>query len=160
MHIGDLRGIAVVSLAEGAKLGQVDVPLFDPATLHLRAFRVRGDRQTFIVPLDLVRTIGADAIMVESSAATQADAKGGAYGDLVEFATLKHLKVVDAAGTFVGTVNDLELDPATGRALRIVAHKGGVLGLGGETTMVEMAAIHTIGAAMITLAAAGVPPPA
>ena len=47
--------MAVVSLAEGAKLGQVDAPLFDAATLHLRAFQVTGDGQTFIVPLEQVQ---------------------------------------------------------------------------------------------------------
>ena len=158
MNTAKLKGIAVVSLAEGAKLGQVDAPLFDPTTLQLRAFQVKGDGQTFIVPLDLVRTIGTDAVMVESSQATQTASTGGAFGNLVEFSTLKQLKVVDAAGTFVGTLHDLELDPTTGRALRIVVHKGGMLGLGGQTTTIEVAAIRSVGGDLITVAEAGTTP--
>ena len=155
MNTAKLKGRAVVSLAEGAKLGQVNAPLFDPATLQLRAFQVEGDGQTFIVPLDLVRTIGTDAITVESSQATQTASKGGEFGKLVQFSTLKQLKVVDAAGAFVGNLHDLELDPTTGRALRIVVHKGGMLGLGGETTMIETAAIRSVGGDIITVAERG-----
>jgi sporulation protein YlmC with PRC-barrel domain len=158
MNTDKLKGMAVVSLAEGAKLGQVDAPLFDAATLHLRAFQVTGDGQTFIVPLEQVRTIGTDAVMVESSQATQTAAKGGEFGTLVAFSTLKQLKVVDAAGTFVGTLHDLELEPTTGRALRIVVHKGGLFGLGGETTTIEAAAIRSVGGELITVAEVGATP--
>ena len=158
MNTDKLTGIAVVSRDEGAKLGQVDAALFDPATLQLRAFQVKGEGQTFIVPWDQVGAIGADAIMVPSSQATQTASKGGAFGDLVEFRTLKKLKVVDAAGTLVGTLSDLELDPATGRALRMVVHKGGLLGFGGETTTIEAAAIRAVGSEVITVADAGTTP--
>lgn len=151
MNTDKLKGIAVVSQDEGAKLGQVDSVLFDPVTLQLRAFQVKGDGQTFIVPLDRVQTIGADAVMVESSQATQTASKGGVFDNLVELNTLKRLKVVDATGTFVGTLRDLELEPTTGRILRIAVHKGGVLGLGGATTMIEAAAIHSVGREVITV---------
>ncbi len=151
MNTDKLKGIAVVSQDEGAKLGQVDRVLFDPATLQLRAFQVKGDGQTFVVPLDRVQTIGADAIMVESSQATQTASKGGAFDDLVDVNTLKRLKVVDAAGTFVGTLRDLELDLTTGRVLRIAVHKGGVLGLGGAKTMIEAATIRGVGRDVITV---------
>ena len=145
-------------MAEGAKLGAVDHALYDPATLDLRALQVTGGGQTFLVPLDQVRTIGADAVMVESSQATQAIAKGGALGDLVNLGALQRLKVVDAAGTFIGTLHDLDLDPATGHTLRLMVHKGGFLGLGGETTTIEAAAIRRIGGDLITVAEVGVLP--
>ena len=120
MNTNKIKGLAVVSLAEGTKLGAVDHALYDPTTLHLRALQVTGGGQTFLVPLDQVRTIGADAVMVASSQATQAVAKGGAFGDLVDLGRLQRLKVVDASGTLVGTLHDLDLDPATGHALRIM----------------------------------------
>jgi len=154
MKTDKLKGIAVVSLAEGTKLGQVDAPLFDSSSLQLRAFQVKGDGQTFVVPLDLVRSIGADAVTVESSQVTQTPSKGGEFGNLVELSALKSLKVVDAAGTYLGTLHDLELDPTTGQALRIVVHKGGMLGLGGETTTIEVAGIRGVGADLITVAEA------
>jgi uncharacterized protein YrrD len=151
MNTDRLRGIAVVSISEGARLGQVDAPLFDSTSLQLRAFKVKGNGQTFIVPLGLVRSIGTDAIMVESSQATQTPSKGGEFGELVELGVLKQLKIVDAAGTFLGTLHDIELDSITGCALRIIVRKGGILGLGGDMTTIETAGIHSVGGELITV---------
>ena len=157
-YTGRLSGIAVVSPAEGTILGHVDAPLFDPVSLRLRAFQVKGNGQTFIVPLDLVRSIGVDAVTVESSQATQIPSKGGEFGSLVELSALKRLKVVDSAGTLLGTLHDIELDQTTGLALRIVVHKSGLLGFGGETTSIEAAGIRSVGGELITVVEAQAQP--
>jgi sporulation protein YlmC with PRC-barrel domain len=155
MNTEKLKGIAVVSRDEGAMLGRVDSALFDPQNLDLRALRVTGDGQTFLVPYDRVAAFGADAVMVENSQATQAQAAGGALDQLVELATLKKLKVVDAAGTFLGTVRDVELDDTSGRASRLIVHQGGMLGFGGETTTLDITAVRGVGSAIITVDTAG-----
>ena len=160
MNTEQLKGIAVVSQDEGAKLGQVDQALFDPLNLDLRALQVKGDGQTFLVPFDRVAAFGVDAVMVESSQVTQAQATGGALDQLVPLDTLRKLKVVDAAGTLLGTVRDVELDDVSGRAVRLFVHKGGMLGFGGETTTLEITAVRGVGAEVITVDAAGNTPTA
>ncbi len=60
----------------------------------------------------------------------------------------------------MGTLHDLELDPTTGHVLRIVVHKGGMLGFGGETTTIEAATIRGVGADIITVADVGATPTA
>ena len=160
MNTEKLKGLAVVSQDEGAKLGQVDTALFDPVNLDLRAFQVTGEGQTFLVPFDQVAAFGTDAIMVRSSQVTQAMAEGGALGQLVDLGTLTKLKVVDAAGTMIGTVRDVELDDASGRAVRLVVHKGGMLGFGGETTTIDITAVRGVGTEVITVDAVGATPTA
>jgi sporulation protein YlmC with PRC-barrel domain len=152
MNIDKFRGLAVVSLDEGLKLGTVDHALFDPATLELRALQVTGDGRTFIIPWGLIATIGADAVMVASSRATQTTTQGGTLGNLVDRRTLQRLKVVDATGTLVGTLSDLESDQTTGAMLRITVSKGGFLGRFGETTVIDAAAIRGIGTNIVTVA--------
>jgi sporulation protein YlmC with PRC-barrel domain len=154
MNTAKLKGIAVVSQDEGAKLGQVDTALFDPQNLDLRALQVKGEGQTFLVPFDQIAAFGADAIMVKSSQVTQAAASGGALGQLVELSTLKKLKVVDATGTLIGLVRDVELDDASGRAVRLIVHKGGMLGFGGDTTTIDITAVRGVGSEVITVDAA------
>jgi sporulation protein YlmC with PRC-barrel domain len=144
MNVEKLKGMAVVSVDEGSKLGQVDGALFDPASLRLTALQLKGDNGAFIVPLDRVSAIGADAITVESSQATQT-ATSSPQGTLIELSDLKKRKVVTADGTLLGTVNDLDIDPISGQLNTLSAHKGGLLGLGGETTTIEAAAIKNIG---------------
>ena len=155
MNTDKLKGIAVVSKDEGAKLGKVETALFDPVNLDLRALQVKGEGQMFLVPFDQVAAFGTDAVMVRSSQVTQAQATGGALDQLVPLDTLKKLKVVDAAGTLLGTVRDVELDDASGRAVRLIVHKGGMLGFGGETTTLEITAVRGVGAEVITVDAAG-----
>jgi len=147
-----LKGFPVVSLTEGLKLGTVEAALFDPATLALRAFRVTGDGQTFLMPLAGVGTIGPDAVMVESSRVTRAATAEGEFGGLVDFDTLKRLKVVDAAGTLLGTLHDLDVDLLTGQPLTLTVHKGGFLHRGGATVTVAGAAIRSVGRDLITVA--------
>lgn len=152
MNSDKLKGFSVLSLTEGIRFGHVVAPLFDPATLALRAFQIEGDGQSFLVPLDQVGTIGTDALMVENSRMTRAATAAGAFGSFVAFDALRHLKVVNAAGTFLGTLRDLESDPATGAPLRLTIHKGGFLHLGGETLTIEGLAISGVAHDLITIA--------
>jgi sporulation protein YlmC with PRC-barrel domain len=147
-----LDGLAVVSLTEGIAFGHVAAALFDLATLALEALRVKGDGQLFLVPLDQVGTIGTDAIMVENSRMTRAVTAEGEFGGLVDFDKLRHLKVVDAAGSLLGTLRDLETDPATGMPLALTIRKGGFLHRSGATVTIDGAAISGVGHDLITVA--------
>ena len=76
MDVGKLKGVAVVSVDEGSTLGRIGGALFDPGTLRLTALQLKGDSGEFIGPLERVKSIGTDAVTVESSQATQAAASG------------------------------------------------------------------------------------
>ena len=89
--------------------------------------------------------------MVESSAATQT-ATGGQATSLLGWNDLKKRKVVDQSGTLLGTVSNLEFDTDTGNAVSLSAHKGGMLGMGGETTEIDAARIKSVGPELITVA--------
>ena len=149
MDANTLKGRAVVSLIEGTKLGSIEQPLFDLHLHRLLAFEMRGDDGIFFIPFGLVKSIGADAVTVASHQVVQNDL----VDTLVELDQVMHLKVVDQAGTFAGTITQIDIDPATGEVVRITAHKGGVLGVGGTTTPIEPATILTVGPELLTLAA-------
>jgi sporulation protein YlmC with PRC-barrel domain len=67
--------------------------------------------------------------------------------------------VVDDAGTLIGAVASVEIDPANGQITSITAHKGGMLGLGGASTTIEASSVHGIGPELLTIAALPEPPP-
>ncbi|HEX5504067.1 MAG TPA: PRC-barrel domain-containing protein [Thermomicrobiales bacterium] len=159
MDVASLKGIAVVSVKEGAKLGRVEDLLFDTRALKVAALRAKGDGQAFVVPFEQVKNIGADAVMVESSQVTQAASQGGPYSGLPGLDQLKRLKVVDDNGTFLGAVGHVEFDPVTGRLDGLSAHKGGVFGLGGATTALGADAIVSIGTELITVREDAIPRP-
>jgi sporulation protein YlmC with PRC-barrel domain len=154
MDASALKGMAVVSMQEGTKLGRVEQALFDLVGRQLRAVEVRGDVGTFVVPFEQIERIGSDAITVASSQATQTPTAGSPTGTLLGLHELGKLKVVDDAGTFLGTIDTIEFDPTDGRVSQLSAHKGGVLGIGGATTSVDAAAILMVGAELVTVSTA------
>jgi sporulation protein YlmC with PRC-barrel domain len=152
MDAAKLRTMAIVSVTEGSKLGYVDDVLFDAPALRVAALRARGDGQEFVVPFDRVRSVGADAVTVESSAVAQLANPGGAVSGLVGLERIKQLKVVDDAGTLLGTIQQIVIDPPSGRVTSLRVHRGGVLGLGGTTTTIDVRAIHSVGGEIMTVA--------
>jgi sporulation protein YlmC with PRC-barrel domain len=152
MEAGKLKGLAVVSVAEGAKLGYVDELLLDPETLRVAAIRVSGDSQPFVVPFDKIRAIGADAVTVESSQVTQALSTGDSYAVLPSLRDLGRRKVVDEAGSFLGNVTTIDFDEKSGALRGLTVQRGGVLGIGATTTTLEVAMVRAVGRELITVA--------
>jgi sporulation protein YlmC with PRC-barrel domain len=151
MDAHTLKGMAIVSLAEGTRLGYVKQPLLDLAARAVVALRATGESGTFIVPFDRVAAVGGDAITVESSAATQTPSSGGMADGLGDLDALRKLKVVDQAGTLLGTISRVEIDPATGAITQLAAHTGGMLGMGGTTTPIDARAIVSVGPELLTV---------
>lgn len=151
MDAKTLKGTAVVSLQEGTRLGRVEQPLFDLAARQLRAVEVHGDAGTFIVPFEQIESMGSDAITVTNSQVTQTPNVGGTVGTQMGLQELEKLKVVDNEGTFLGTLDTIEFDPATGLVTQLSAHKGGMLGMGGTTTPVDASSILMVGSELLTV---------
>jgi len=151
MDANTLKGLAVVSLQEGTKLGRVEQALFDLVGRQLRAVEVRGEAGTFVVPFEQIEHVGSDAITVVSSQVTQTPAGGSPAGTLLGLHALGKLKVVDDTGTFLGTIGAIEFDAADGRVTQLSAHKGGILGKGGTTTPIAASAILMVGAELVTV---------
>jgi sporulation protein YlmC with PRC-barrel domain len=156
VDVDKLRGIAIVSVSEGAKLGTVSGALFDPASLRLTALDVKGGAGRFIIPLGQIKAFGADAVTVESSSVTQVQGESGASTE-VSLDTLRKRKVVDEEGTLLGTLHSLDIESVSGDVESIVVHKGGILGLGGESHTIPAAAIKSIGTDLITVTSISAP---
>ena len=158
MNIEKMKGMAIVSVSEGSRLGRVADVLLEPQGLQIGAIKIEQDGQSFVIPYNLIKSVGADAITVESSQVTQAD--GGSFGSLVGIGNLKKLKVVDETGTLYGMISSIEVDTATGKVGSFTAHRGGMLGLGGTTTSVTAEQVRGIGPEVVTVTAVAQPEPA
>src|SRR5690349_15432519 len=129
MDANTLKGMPVISMQEGTRLGRVEQALFDLAARQLRAVEVRGDAGTFIVPFEQIESIGSDAVTVASSQVTQAPNTGSSLGTLLGMHELGKLKVVDNAGTLLGSLDAIEFNAASGNVTQLSVHKGGLLGM-------------------------------
>jgi sporulation protein YlmC with PRC-barrel domain len=151
MDVHTLKSMAIISVQEGTKLGYVEEPLLDLVARKVVALQVRGESGTFIVPFDAVASVGTDAITVASSQATHAPSTGGTADRLLDLDALRKLKIVDHAGTLLGAISRVEIDHASGAIIRLAAHKGGMLGMGGTTTPIDARAIISVGPELMTV---------
>jgi sporulation protein YlmC with PRC-barrel domain len=145
MNIDAFKHLPVLSIESGARLGLVDDLLFDTSPLRVAALRVKQADQQIVVPWSMVKTVGADAIMVPDDAAAHTPSSEASLSALRGSAAMRALKVVDEGGTFVGTVKSIEVDPASGAVTSVEAHTGGMLGMGGTTTPIAADEIRSIG---------------
>jgi sporulation protein YlmC with PRC-barrel domain len=152
MRSATLKGMSVVSIAEGARLGRVDDLLIDTAERRVVALHCSDQGRRFIVPFQHVRNIGKDAITVESSQVTQIEGQGAQAPNTLRLDDFLKLKAVDESGTLVGTVSQLDIDAISGQLVSLDVHKGGVLGLGGTTTTVAAEQILAVGPEIVTVA--------
>jgi uncharacterized protein YrrD len=151
MRTSALQGMPVLSLADGARVGNVKEILFDSAHLRVTGLLLAASGGPSVLPFANIRSIGADAVTIESTAATEGVTGRGATSGLRDLREVTGLPVSSSEGTHLGDVRDVEVAPEDGRLVELVVHKGGVLGLGGTTLTVPAAAIRSIGPKLVTV---------
>jgi sporulation protein YlmC with PRC-barrel domain len=143
----ELKDRIVVTVAGGTTLGRVEEVLFDTAQLRVSAFVLELDGIQSVLPFSAVH-IGPEALTsgqpVEPLRET-ADALMRRLGDIVG------LRVLNADAKELGQVRSLSIDEETGAVTELVAHAGGMLGMGGVTTTVPAASVRGIGADFVTV---------
>jgi sporulation protein YlmC with PRC-barrel domain len=150
MKASALKGKAVVSMADGVQIGRIEDVLFDTVALRVAALALATTGGRSILPFSSVRSLGADAVTVESVTAIQAD-QGGAGNLLRGLGDLMGLKIVNGEGAYLGDVREVVIEQASGALTEFEAHSGGVLGLGGTSVTVPTVAIRGIGPDLVTV---------
>lgn len=159
MKADALTGMAVLSIASGARLGRVEDIAFDTSTGRLAALRVEADGQHALIPYTSIHAVGKDAITVPSDDVAQWTKPEGALASMPGLDAFKKMKVVDEAGTYLGMVKQVEIDPASGQITHVSTHEGGVLGLGGTTRTISAAEIRSVGNDVVLVSPTATAPP-
>lgn len=150
MKAGEVKGLAVVSIADGAKLGKVEDVLFEPGSMRAAAVLISQEGQQAVVPFDQVR-VGSDAVTIPSREAPQWASGQPATAGRIGLSQFESLKVVDMAGTFLGKLDKAEIDPQSGDVVRFDAHKGGVLGVGGARVTIAADDVVSVGDELVVI---------
>ena len=153
MKLEDVKGKPVVSLADGARIGDVRDLVIDAKALALRGFLLGGDPGEGLLPLSAVRSNGTDAITVESASAVEWNT-GRAQDSGQDLEEFLHLTVVDASGQVLGHIHDVNFSQE-GKIKQMVIKSGGVLGLGAHETAIAPGQVRAVGEKMITVDLAG-----
>lgn len=123
-----LPGLAVFSVDDGKKLGQVKDYVLDPEIRAIVAFIIGGTkrfREEFILPYERIKGIGKEAITVESANVL------GKKQDFPQLASLLKAmpdisgrSVMTERGVFLGKAADFTIDSETGTIHRLILKNG------------------------------------
>ncbi|SRR2546425_582812 len=118
----EIDGIAVVSLAEGKKVGTADDFYFDPANSTIYALRVKtGLFGHKALKVANINGIGQDAITTASEELISKESEDPKLSSLLLGKKLLSYRIMSAGGNIVGTVGNVLLDISVPTALRIAA---------------------------------------
>jgi len=111
-----IEGLAVISIADGAKVGTINQMFVDTNARRLVGFGIRpeGGRLSEdtpnVIDIDDIYALGADALTLNDTNAVRGDRTRAAMSGLVDVDELTKRKVMTEGGTHVGEVASLEFD--------------------------------------------------
>ncbi len=148
----ELKGKKVVSIKDGATLGQVDDVLVDTEELRVAALHVKG-QEAALVPFEKVARAGGDVVTVPNSTAAQRPSARDETDGLASLGEVTKLKVIDEEGTFLGVVQSVEVDPRSGAILEMQTQKATAMGLGRESHTIAASEVTSVGEEMMVIQA-------
>lgn len=116
MNSKQLKGLAVISIAEGEKLGMVTRADLDPAAKRVVGFAFAAPSGLFApefapwVETARVHSLGPHALTLDDKRVVQDETGAETAAGVVELDSLLKRKVVTEGGTYVGQVASLEFD--------------------------------------------------
>ncbi len=137
MKATDLRHKAVVTIQNAERVGTVKDVLVDTEAQRIAALQVEGAARTEpeTIPIDRVRSIGKDAIMLEEAEAKAQPSRPGKTGPgegVVRLDELLGGKVLSYEGNLLGTLVDLGFDTTTFQITDYEVRPGGLVDITGR----------------------------
>lgn len=153
MELRALRGLAVIAVESGERLGEVSDALIDPQERRVAALRVRrGGRfrgNLSDVSFSELQSIGPDAVMLPHREVLRPASDGESITLRID--EFVGLRVVTERGEAQGTVDDAEFDPVSGALTTVVVAPPGIGGLLGRRRTVPIEQVRTIGRDAVVL---------
>jgi len=148
MNVKDMKGIAVVSISGGEKLGTVEDVIIDSQERVVGAFKLQSGsllhKEHRYVPFSAVQSVGADAIMVRAG-----DVLQSTFGERPSgYHTLGNIgavKVVSESGAFLGKLDNIRFDTTTGAVTDFEIGKSGIGGVFRGNTVIGAASVTSFG---------------
>ncbi|HET7034340.1 MAG TPA: PRC-barrel domain-containing protein [Thermomicrobiaceae bacterium] len=132
MDAKTLKGIAVVAIQDGQKVGSVSQVRFNIDRRRIQGFEVGTGGlfggNTLYLPMDNVASLGPDAIMIRDRDALSGDSASDQVQQFPTLDDLTSLRVISQGGALLGTLARVDIDPQTGAMSAIEIEKPGITG--------------------------------
>lgn len=119
MDVKSLKGIAVVSIEQGEKVGTVDNILFDLERRRVVAFKLikPGLMRSggIVATIQDIESIGKDAVMIQSKERIRELKNEHDLQGRPDLGSIASLRVVTQDGTYIGNLATMQFDPKNGK---------------------------------------------
>lgn len=119
MNSKHLKGLTVISIADGERLGTIEHVYLDPGQKRLVGFSIRppgggpfaqpDQAAPTLIDVDDVHALGQDAVTLSDKNAIKGDNTRAQLDGLLELDDLTKLKAVTEGGTYVGDVASIDV---------------------------------------------------
>jgi uncharacterized protein YrrD len=131
MDVKSLKGIAIVSIEQGEKVGSVDNVLLNLETKRVIAYKLikPGLLRSggIVLKHEDVESIGKDAVMIRNRERIRELKEERDLQSRPDLAALSALRVVTQDGTYIGNLATAQFDPKTGNLTHIEVSGGGLM---------------------------------
>lgn len=132
MDAKTLKGIPVVAIQDGEKVGSVNQVRFNVEHRRIQGFEVGTGGlfggNTYFLPIDSVESLGTDAIMIPDRGALQSDTSSARLQQYPTLDDLTQLRVVSQGGTLLGSLAAVDVEPRSGAMTDIEIEQPGITG--------------------------------
>lgn len=116
----DLRGLAVVTLESGAKVGNIEDFYFEPQSNMIRAFRVKtGLMSRKILASGIINGIGQNAVTIQDEGQLRNEKDENGLNQMVPAQALMSYRIMSAGGTVIGNIGEILLDITNPLEMRV-----------------------------------------
>jgi sporulation protein YlmC with PRC-barrel domain len=154
----DLKGLSVINVTDGAKVGTVERAFLDPARKQIVGFAIDtgggflSPESSLLADTIEVRSLGSGALTLDNATPRGGDTSAR-YGDLVDLATVVGREVFTESGALLGHVGEAAFDDGT-YALSEIEVVHGVLQ---HRRTVPIGQVLTIGPEVVVVSAGAAP---
>ncbi len=149
MEIKTIKGIAVVSITDGERLGEVSDILFDLDERRVRGLVVSSggvfSGTSRILDMSDVENIGGDAVMIASRDQLKADRSDARYQSFLNLSAMTSLRVVSQSGDLVGNLSTVRIDTSDGKFTDIEVSRHGLIASFGANILVPSNSVVSFG---------------
>lgn len=155
MDAKSLKGIAVVCIEEGEKVGTVDNILFDLEGRRVIAFKLVKPNLLrsggIVARMDDIESIGKDAIMIKNKERVREFKTEGDLQSSPDLHSLSSLRVVSEDGTYIGNMATIQFDKNNGAITDIEVTGGSFIDRLRRNLVVPASEVVSIGSDVVVI---------
>lgn len=140
----EIIGLPIVSISEGIKTGIVQGTIIDPQTKEVAALLVEDEewyKGAKIVPFTAIRSIGADALIIDRNDQITAASSNSEIEELINRAIkIINTQIITTSGKNIGEASEYIVDQETGKIVSVE-----IIAAEGLPTSIEVNRILTFG---------------